>query len=82
VEWKCELRQLDLSVDILSSLLVARISMRKPDFEPRVIYVGLVVEEVTLARLFCWLLLLSQPVSFNQSSIFIYKTTKLYNLST
>jgi len=57
VEWKCELRQtdrqLDLSVDILSSLLVARISMRKPDFEPRVIYVGLVVEEVALARIFC-----------------------------
>jgi len=39
-EWKCELRQLDLSVDSLSSLLVARISMQKPDLEHRVIYEG------------------------------------------
>lgn len=53
MEWKCELRQLDLSVDILSSLLVVRISMRKLDFKPRVIHVGLVVEELTLAIIFC-----------------------------
>ena len=52
-ERKSELSQLDLSGAILSSLLVARLSLREPEFGLRVIYVGLVVEEVTLASFRC-----------------------------